>query len=254
MENSFTPIHGLNSPMAAKLGGIGLYESQFVLGAVRAPGAVAEPGPPERREAGEGEVRGLFGVPFCGQLENPGVAQDDASLVDYSQMTGCTPDQARIEVVLESIDLRDRRLLHVGIGNSSLALRCHGRCRQIDGITLSSRERDKALALKLANYRALCANKYGSGLPAVIQGPYDFIIDNNLASFACCGFHLLLMFSNYRLLLNDGGQVLTDQQGMDWVVRDVRWRLRFNDLVEIGRRLSMNVVRVTDTVYAMIKA
>lgn len=195
----------------------------------------------------------IFGVPFCGRVDDPGVALDQPQFVDYSQQPISTPDQQRIEAVLGSWDLTRKSLLHVGVGNSSLAQRFAPRCEVIDGITVSPRERDRAQLLALPNYQVVCANKYAAALPGVLSRRYDFIIDNNLASFACCGFHLLTMFSNYRLLLKHQGMVLTDQAGMDWVAGDACWRMSGDSLTEVARRLSMSVARLNASVYAMVK-
>jgi hypothetical protein len=209
-------------------------------------------GGPMGSVAGSGE-NALFGVPFCGQVDDPGVARDQPMFVDYSRQPVSTPDQQRIEFVLDRLDLRSAALLHVGIGNSLLARRFSPRCRLIDGITVSDPERQHALSLGLANYRPFLTSKYGTGLPAVVPGPYDAIIDNNLASFACCGFHLMVMFSNYRLLLRSGGCILTDALGMAWSAGDPRWRIDFPQLEFAARRLSMSMAQITAEVFALIK-
>jgi hypothetical protein len=223
---------------------------------VAAPPVIHQGQPPaavQRPQPAAGAHAPLLGVPFCGEVESPGMGQNDPVLVDYSQLPGITADQARIEDVLDGMDLKGRAILHVGIGRSSLAARFHARCSRVDGLTVSQRELERAGQLKIPNYRAWRISKYSTALMAVGGGPYDFIVDNNLASFACCEFHLLVMFSNYRLMLKPGGQILTDQQGMEWSAGDPKWRLRISDLVEIARRFSMNVVRHTETVFAMVK-
>lgn len=193
----------------------------------------------------------LFGVPVCGEPDEPGVGGDNAEWVDYSQMPISTPDQQRIEAFLERCNLAKVRLLHVGIGNSFLAARFSPRCAAIDGITVSERERARAAGLGLSNYRAFRVNKYSVALCSVLSGPYDVIVDNNLASFACCGFHLMVMFSSYRHLLRPGGVILTDEQGMNWSAGEARWRLTPNDLQRVARRLGMGLQCVAESVWAM---
>lgn len=197
--------------------------------------------------------RALFDVPFCGRLDEPGAAIDNPALVDFSEAAVSTPDQIRIEQALERADLSGRDILHVGVGNSQLAARLAARCRRIDGITVHERERYRAARLSLFNYRVLRVSKYDVALPAVLARQYDVIVDNNLASFACCGFHLMLMFSSYRFLLRPGGAILTDEQGMAWTAGDPRWRLTPADLLEVGRAFHMEVMRITDTVYALVR-
>ena len=197
-------------------------------------------------------VDGLFGVPFCGEPDQPGAALGEPALVDFSEMPVSTPDQQRIEAVLDRVDLSRASVLHVGVGNSFLAAKFAGRGRSIDGVTVSRREMERAASLNLPNYRVHCLSKYGPWL-AGIGGPYDVIVDNNLASFACCGFHLLMMFSNYRRLLSPGGHILTDEQGMGWSAGDPRWKLTPADLAEVARRFRMGLSLVAERVYALSK-
>ncbi|QOV89232.1 hypothetical protein [Humisphaera borealis] len=194
-----------------------------------------------------------FGVTVCRNVDQPGVGIDVGYLVDFSQMPVCTPDQQRIEAVLQSRDLTNRDLLHVGIGNSHLAMRLSPRCRLIDGITVAEAERQRGRATGLANYRALKANKYAVSLAAILNRHYDHIIDNNLASFACCGFHLMLMMSSYRLMLRHGGSILTDRQGMEWTVSDPRWKLTEPDLGALANALGLKLSKTTEWVYELTR-
>lgn len=194
-----------------------------------------------------------FGVDLCDAVDEPGSGLDNAVLVDFSQMPVCTPDQQRIESVLQARDLASRDLLHVGMGNSHLAMRLSTRCRRIDGITVADAERHRGRTLGLPNYFAHKANKYSVALPAILNRHFDVIIDNNLASFACCGFHLLVMFSSYRLMLRPGGSILTDRQGMEWTVADPRWRLSEEDLAALSATFGLAMTKVTDWVYELTR-
>ena len=81
---------------------------------------------------------------------------------------------------------------------------------------------------------------------------YDYIVDNNLASYACCKYHFHLMLDSYLACLRPGGRILTDQRGMDYSVGDDhRWRLSFDDLVALGDRFPIVAGRLTDTVYEL---
>jgi hypothetical protein len=112
-------------------------------------------------------------------------------------------------------------------------------------------EREKALAdsLHISNYTVYLLNKYGRDFLARIENRYDFIIDNNLASFACCKYHFYRMLDNYLWCLRPGGSVWTDQRGMDWTVGDPRWQLSYEDLEALAGRFPIAVTKVTDTVY-----
>jgi hypothetical protein len=191
-------------------------------------------------------------VEFCGSLENPGLGLDRPDLVDYSQVAA-TPDQLRIGAYLSQQNLGRKAILHVGVGDSSLAQTLSPLVQQIDGLTVCWNEKHVADALHLSNYRAFYLNKYSRELLTGLSGPYDFIVDNNLASFACCKFHFYRMIETYLHLLKPGGSILTDQSGMDWVIDDPRWQLSFSDLVEIGTMFSAQVSKCTDSIYAIQK-
>lgn len=184
----------------------------------------------------------------CGNLERPGAAIDVPLWVDH---TGdeTTVDQARIEDALERLDPAGKNVLHVGVGNSSLARRFAGRARRIDGLTVSANELAMAEALGLANYRVQLLSKHCRDLLARLPDRYDFLVDNNLASYACCKYHFYLMFDNYLAALRPDGRVLTDQRGMDFAAADRRWWLTWDDLVALESRLPIRAGRLTDTVY-----
>jgi hypothetical protein len=190
---------------------------------------------------------------FCGNLENPGLGLDRPDLVDYSYVAA-TPDQLRISAYLSQQNLAGKAMLHVGVGDSSLAQTLSPLVQRIDGLTVCWNEKHVADARHLSNYRAFHLNKYSRELLTVLTGPYDFIIDNNLASFVCCKFHFYRMFETYLHLLKPGGSILTDQSGMDWVIDDPRWQLSFSDLVEISTMFSAQVSKCTDSIYAIQKA
>ena len=172
------------------------------------------------------------------------------TFVDFSDCR-TTVDQQRIEAVLDSLDLAGKRLLHVGVGNSGLALRFHGRCQAIDGLTVAERELTRGIGLGLPNYRVHLLNKYSRDFLTTLQPGYDVIVDNNLASYVCCAFHYARMLDHYRWALAPGGEILTDQRGMGWVVRDQRWRMTYDDLAKVGARFGLQSLRVTDDVYAL---
>lgn len=189
---------------------------------------------------------------FCGNEKNPGRGLDNQTEIDYSD-TSTSLDQKRIEDVLAARKLAGLRLLHVGIGNSQLAQRLAHRADAIDGITVHAREKERADELHLANYRAFIINKHTRRL-ADLPSPYDIIIDNNLASFACCMVHFSRMLRTYRQLLREGGFIITDQRGMDWTVDgNDEWKLNYDDLDALGENFGLAVFRLTDCVYALTR-
>ena len=195
--------------------------------------------------------RALHGcLDFCGALDRPGEAIDDPHLIDFSQME-TTIDQAAIEDVMEAMGPITRtRILHVGVGNSQLAIRFAPLVRVIDGVTVSEAEKALADELCLDNYCVRLVSKYSRDFPTALPHRYDFIIDNNLASYACCKFHFYRMMDTYAARLDDAGSILTDLRGMSWAVAD-EWELSFRDLQEIATLFSLRATRATGTVYEL---
>ncbi|MCU1451262.1 MAG: hypothetical protein JWP02_3432 [Acidimicrobiales bacterium] len=187
----------------------------------------------------------------CGKLDHPGLATDMPIWVDHTS-DDTTVDQARIEDALEEMDLDGRRILHVGVGNSGLARRFAGRVRLIDGLTVSEAEKALADSLSIPRYTVHLLSKYGREFGVRVANKYDYVVDNNLASFACCKYHFHRMLDNYIWCMNPGGRILTDQRGMDFTVEeDPRWQLTYDDLVALEQRFPLVVGALTDTVYEL---
>ncbi len=189
-------------------------------------------------------------IEVCGKLDHPGLATDTPRWIDHTGLA-TTVDQARIEDALEGMRLTpDVRILHVGVGNSQLAQRFAPRVARIDGLTVCAAEKELADSLAIADYRVHLLSKYSREFLTTIEHSYDYIVDNNLASFACCKYHFYRMLDNYLWCLRPGGRVLTDQRGMDWTVEnDPRWQLTFEDLVGLGERFPVKAFPLTDSVY-----
>src|ERR1700730_2417546 len=96
---------------------------------------------------------------YCGS-EQPGVASNDEA-IDWTQQQ-TTPDQVRIEAVLDTMALTGAQLLHVGVGNSKLAQRFASRLSGVDGLTVHHNEEIYADALAIANYTVYVLNKYSA--------------------------------------------------------------------------------------------
>ena len=188
----------------------------------------------------------------CGRLDEPGLALDMPRWIDHTELD-TTVDQARIEAVLEHLPLGpDVQILHVGVGNSRFAQRFAPRVGWIDGLTVCDPERRLADSLAIPNYRVYLLSKYSREFLTTIRRSFDYVVDNNLASFACCKYHFYRMLDNYLWCLRPAGRVLTDQRGMDWTVEDdPRWQLTYDDLVALGERFPIEVSTLSDTVYAI---
>jgi hypothetical protein len=186
----------------------------------------------------------------CGAIESPGLALDMPIWVDHTK-DETTVDQAAIEAELDKMDLNSKSILHVGVGNSKFAQRFAGKVALIDGLTVSHNEKALADSLGIDNYTVFFLSKYGREFILTIKKRYDFIIDNNMASFACCKFHFYLMLDNYVWSLKPGGQILTEQRGMDWVIEDPRWKLTFQDLLALENKFPVRASKVTETVFSI---
>jgi hypothetical protein len=189
----------------------------------------------------------------CGNSATPGMI-DSEHMRDWSRK-GTTPDQRRIKDYIDRFDLRAKRILHIGIGNSSLAKRLHRRAREIVGTSVDEPEIRLARSLSLPNYTAVTHNKY-SGLHDIVPGKFDFITDNNLTSPCCCTTHLATLFAFLDAKLADGGQIVTDAEGLGWVPDgiDPRWRFSFDDLAAAAAIVGFSTHRVNRNIYVLARS
>jgi len=187
---------------------------------------------------------------MCGNLERPGVALDMPLWIEHSHLDS-TVDQLRIEEALNGLEWRGKHILHIGVGNSRFAERFAPEAGLIDGITVCQSEVARARSLHIPNYTVYFLNKYGRDFSLTLKNRYDFVIDNNLASYACCKYHFYRMLDNYLWAMKPGGRILTDQRGMDFTVEEKRWILSYQDLEALEKKLPVRVSRITDTVYSI---
>lgn len=120
-----------------------------------------------------------------------------------------TQDQEAIEEYLFQKDLPGKKILHVGVGSSHLAKRCAGIAGcLVDGITVMPREKSHADSLGLKNYTVFLMNKNDPETLVNLSGNYAFIVDNDIAAYACCKAHFEQMLKTYLRLLAPGGEIL----------------------------------------------
>lgn len=145
---------------------------------------------------------------YC-RKEPPQIIYSDGSWVDII----VTPDQSRIQDYLNLLQIENKTILHVGIGNSTIAKQLHSK-NIIDGITIVEEEIKFAKELNIPNYTCFVLNKYSNDT-LDLPHKYDYIIDNNLSSYTCCVQHFEKMIHNYyHELLNLNGSIITDLKGM----------------------------------------
>jgi hypothetical protein len=169
------------------------------------------------------------------------------------------PDHIRIESWLAShlddlaVLAEDAVLLHAGIKNSFFARWFCPLVRAVHGIASSPREIIVARGLCLPNYQTWRVNKYHPQLLSWLDWvPYSFIVDNNLASYACCRRHFHSLLTNYTLMLREDGAILTDRAGLAHTPGDPNWNL-VDEIEEVVAGFGLQATWETPDVCAIRK-
>ena len=149
----------------------------------------------------------------------------------------------------------EKRILHIGIGNSGLARRFNRQVREIVGTTIDDPELRVAQSLGFPNYLFVLHNKY-SGANGCVPGRFDFILDNNPTSPCCCIRHLAALFDFYVEKLADDGQIVTDREGLEWIPEDgnARWGFDFADLAAVAAAVGLQSYRMNRSVYVLSRS
>jgi hypothetical protein len=176
-------------------------------------------------------------------------------LIDYSS---CAPtdDQMAINRWLTRAPLAGKRILHVGAGNSSIASLLADDVDAVVAVTVSVDEWRHAQRLDLPGYTPLLMNKHGETFAnAFDAGSFDYIVDNNLSSFACCQKHFERYFAAIAEAMAEDGVILTHWFGMQWVldvgVDDVEpaWLLDEHKLRTIATAFGLRLDRDGDVFF-----
>lgn len=190
----------------------------------------------------------------CTNASEPGIDEVE-EWRDWTALD-TTPDQQRIEEYLQLSRLSGRSILHVGVGNSSLAVRLSNRVRRIVGTTISPNEATHAARMNIRNYQVELHNKY-SGRTLQAAGKFDFIVDNNPTTFCCCLHHMMTMMDFYAGVLAPEGQILTDRAGLGWVVStpgaNPRWKFSFDDLAFVARKVGLEAFAIDDNIVSLAR-
>jgi len=121
-----------------------------------------------------------------------------------------------IKFIKNKFYIKDKNLLHIGIGNSEIAS-IFNEAKKIIGITVSKGEYNFANKLNLNNYEIFLCDKYSENFVDITHKfKFDFIIDTNLKSYSCCSKSFNYMFKNYLKILNLDGKIITSRKGMNW--------------------------------------
>jgi len=142
---------------------------------------------------------------------------NDTTKFSYWENNEATNDEKDVITFLKNDDLfNNKRILHVGIGNSYIAKNLKN-FKKIDGISLSKNELDLAKKSNIDNYEVFFQNKYcQNNILSKILNFYDIIIDVNIKSFACCDKAFVNLFKTYSKILNINGIIITSKAGMKW--------------------------------------
>ena len=143
---------------------------------------------------------------------------NDNNNFQYWEDKNETTDESEIvSYINENYKDKFKSILHVGIGNSFLAQNV---CEysKIDGITISGNELEKANSLNISNYKIIFLNKYSNNsfFDNNLDKSYDFIVDANLKSFACCNKAFDELIRKYVSMLKNDGAIITSIRGMNW--------------------------------------
>ena len=132
-----------------------------------------------------------------------------------------------INFIKENFNLKNKYLLHLGIGNSEIVTNFR-ETKKIVGVTISSRELQKAQNLNINNCELYLCDKYSTNFYELVKNiKFDFIIDTNLKSYSCCHKSFDFFMNNLANILNTNGIILTSKKGMNWYKRLVP-KLSFN--------------------------
>lgn len=141
----------------------------------------------------------------CPSYPHSQASYSDGSWLDRK----VTKDQQAMEDYIFQEDLRGKKILHVGIGSSHIAKKCAeiDEC-SIDGITVVHTEKSYADDLRIKNYVAHIMNKNDLESLSKLPGNYTYIIDNDIAAYACCKAHFEQMLKQYLSMLAIDGEIL----------------------------------------------
>ena len=127
--------------------------------------------------------------------ENHNTSRDEKEIIDYLQQN--------LNII------KNKKILHIGIGNSELGLIFYKEAKYIDGITISGLEKKNAIKNKCYRNVYIC-NKYNiNDMKIKVIDDYDIIIDQGLKQYTCCQKHFEDLFKFYIEKINIQGLLIT---------------------------------------------
>lgn len=150
----------------------------------------------------------------CNQTVSPSIRYSDGSWVTRKT----TADLRDIQTYL-SDQSGPLAIFQVGIGNSSLYGTVKDKAVRFVGITIVQDEIEYAYKTypddSASCYRVYLANKYTQSLNE-LGCDFDYIVDNDISSYACCRYHFEAMMNSYRTMLKPDGAILVGLRGLGY--------------------------------------
>ena len=145
--------------------------------------------------------------------ENKKTTSDEREIIDYFKNN--------LHII------KNKKILHMGIGNSEFGLTFCKEATYIDGVTISVPEKNKVSNC----YRNIhICNKYNlNDMKQLLKDDYDLIIDQGIKQFTCCQSHFEELFKFYIEKLNKKGIFVTSKLGMNWSGYPLHLRFKHND-------------------------
>jgi len=146
----------------------------------------------------------------------------------YWENRKTTSDEMEIlQMLLLENDLKNKEILHIGIGNSDFAKNFYLN-NKITGISISKSEINYGESLNNKNYKVFFCDKYSLDFANICkQNNFDFIIDTNLKSYSCCLKTFEFMIHNIFKSIKPKGMLITSVNGMKWF-KDLKPKLSFS--------------------------
>lgn len=145
----------------------------------------------------------------CRDLAVPSISYSDGSWITRKT----TSDLLQIEAYLKTSGAKGS-LLQIGIGNSSLFAAIGSQMERFVGLTIVEDEiRYAKEKFASPNYDIRLMNKYSAQI-ADLGGAFDYIVDNDISSYACCHHHFNELLASYARLLTPGGMVMIGHKGL----------------------------------------
>ena len=145
-------------------------------------------------------------------------------------------------------------VLQIGTGNMSLYKSLGPQLKSFYGLTIIIDELHFAEHIIKQSSdptsKVFLLNKYTCKYDFLEGKQVDFIVDNDLASYACCIHHFNEMLKAYKEILKPGGSILVGIKGLGYF--DTGFGLTINKLTNLAMKIDLFVVK-SDFCYHLIK-